>query len=97
MMRRNLLVYTERNLETASVYEASLNRHMQNLRVMVLLSLVEAFERFLKELAAACIDHVGAIILDSRLDVFTGKGSNLAWHFTTTGSLGRVLCESVAV
>ena len=91
----NLLVYIERNLRGATVYGASLNRHMRNLRVMVSLTLVEALERFLKELAAACIDQVGTIILDDRLDRFTGKGSNLAWHFTNTGSLGSVLCESL--
>ena len=91
----NLLVYFDRNLNAASVYRASLNRHMQNLRVMVALTLVEAFERFLKEAAAVCIDQVGTIILDDRLDRFTGKGSNLAWHFTNTGSLGSVLCESL--
>lgn len=91
----NLLVYIERNLRAASVYGASRDRHMQNLRVMILLTLVEAFERFLKEMAATCIDQVGSIILDDRLDRFSGKGSNLAWHFTNTGSLGSVLCESL--
>ena len=89
----NLLKYVERNLQKTRVYAGPFDRHMQNLRVMVLLSLAEAFERFLKELAAACIDQVGSLILDDRLDVFQVKGSIIASHFEAE-RLGTALCES---
>jgi hypothetical protein len=60
---------------------------------MVLLSLVEAFERFIKETAALCIDHIGPLILDDRLKEFKLTGNTLAAHFTEK-SLGKSLCES---
>ena len=90
----NLLLYVERHLGAANVYPAPYTRHMNSLRVMVFLSLVEAFERFLKETAAICIDEVGGLVLDDRLDVFTIRGNTIASHFAG-GSLGKCLCESL--
>lgn len=89
----NLLLYTERNLRGPHVYAAARDRHLESLRVMILLSLVEAFERFLKELAAVCIDQVGQLIPDDRLDIFNTRGATVALHLGT-GTLGKVLCES---
>jgi hypothetical protein len=60
---------------------------------MVLISLVETFERFLKEVAAACVDRLAHCVLDDRLNVFKIQGSGLAAHFGT-GTLGKSLCES---
>jgi hypothetical protein len=60
---------------------------------MVLLSLVEAFERFLKEMAAECINHASVLVADDRLDVFT-EGNLVAAHFGAA-SVGRALCESL--
>ena len=88
-----LLVYFERNLKRVDVYPAASERHLNRLMGMVLLNLVEAFERFLKELAAHCIDQIGILILDDRLDIFNLKGSTFASHFSG-GSLGQSLCES---
>jgi hypothetical protein len=88
----NLLLYFERNLEKVKTYRAPFERHFGRLRSMVLLGLVEAFERFLKEMAAACIDHVGDLVLDDRLKVFDIKGNVLAAHFAG-GSLGKSTCE----
>lgn len=88
-----LLVYVERNLKRVNVYQAASERHVRRLNSMVLLSLVEAFERFIKELAAVCIDHVGSLVLDDRLAVFNVKGGAFASHFAG-GSVGQSLCES---
>lgn len=92
----NLLLYADRNLQGASTYPGPFRRHMQNLRVMVLLSLVEAFERFLKELAAVCIDEAGPLVLDKRLNVFTVKGGAVASHLNATHSIGKALVEAAA-
>ncbi|MGL4553616.1 MAG: hypothetical protein ACRC33_20835 [Gemmataceae bacterium] len=68
-------------------------RHLGRLNGMLLVSSVETFERFLKELAALCIDQLGRHVLDDRFDVFRVQGSALAVHFDTD-TLGRALCES---
>ena len=87
------IVYLERNLERVNVQRAASERHMRRLYNMVLLSLVEAFERFIKEIAAACVDQICRLVLDDRLDVFTLKGDDLAAHFDA-GTIGKSLCES---
>lgn len=61
---------------------------------MVILSLVEAFERFVKETAALCIDHIAPLVRDDRLKDFKLTGDTLAAHFNEK-SLGKSLCESV--
>jgi hypothetical protein len=88
-----MLAYFERNLKRVNVYQAVSDRHLRRLYNMILLSLVEAFERFLKEIAAACIDQVGRLVLDDRLDVFHLKGDVLAAHFEAA-TIGKSLCES---
>src|SRR5262249_24592973 len=90
----NLLLYIERNLSDVSVYGASYERHMRHLSTMVLLTIVESFERFLKEIAAECINHVAPCVIDDRLDVFTTKGNTAATHFVGN-NLGKALCESL--
>jgi hypothetical protein len=60
---------------------------------MVLVNLVETFERFLKELASACVDHLANHVLDDRFNAFKIQGSGLASHFGTA-TLGKSLCES---
>lgn len=87
----NLLLYAIKNFSKGT-YPAASDRHLQSLRVMVLLSLMEAFERFLKETAATCIDHVHPYVLDDRLNVFMVRGDVLASHFAGS-SLGKALCE----
>ena len=87
------VIYFERNLGRVNVHQAASERHMSRLYIMVLLSVVEAFERFLKEIAAVCVDQVGRIVLDDRLDVFSLKGDVLAAHFQAA-TIGKSLCES---
>lgn len=89
----NLLVFVERKLAVTQTDRAFGDPHMSRLHSMVMLSLLAAFERLIKELAAACVDHVGRLVLDDRLDVFKIDGSTLAAHFSTD-TLGRALCES---
>jgi hypothetical protein len=60
---------------------------------MALANLIESFERFLKELAALCIDSLVPFINDDRLDEFSAKGGQIAFHLTA-GSVGKALCES---
>ncbi|MFO0843420.1 MAG: hypothetical protein U0797_13645 [Gemmataceae bacterium] len=56
----NLLLYVERNFGQLSLQAAAVRRHMSRLHGMILVNLVETFERFLKETAAACVNHLAA-------------------------------------
>lgn len=89
----NLLLYFERKLDQTNAYAAVKERHMRRLYRMAILDLVEAFERFLKEIAAVCVDEVATAILDDRLEVFSVSGPAVAAHFQEQ-SIGRALCES---
>jgi hypothetical protein len=66
---------------------------MERLHTMALVHTVGAFERFLKETAAICIDNVADFVLDGRLDEFSLKGTVAGAHLAA-GSLGNALCES---
>src|SRR5262249_35135297 len=88
-----LLEYIDIHLEAAGFYEAVYEKHMAHLRRMALSSLIESFERFLKELASVCIDALVSHVGDDRFDEFSAKGSQLAFHLSA-GSVGRALCES---
>jgi hypothetical protein len=90
----NLLAYIERNFKRVNVYAASSEPHFRRLSTMVLLAIVEALERFLKEIAAECINHVAPCIVDDRLEVFTVRGNVISAHFAEN-NLGKALCESL--
>jgi len=60
---------------------------------MALVNLVQTFERFLKEIAAECVDCLANFIVDDRFNAFKIQGSGLASHFGS-GTLGKSLCES---
>src|SRR5262245_36161821 len=53
------------------------DRHLSRLHGMLLVSLVESFERYLKEIAAACVDFLAPFVLDDRFNVFKIQGSAL--------------------
>jgi hypothetical protein len=89
----NLLLYFERNFKRLSVQPAALHTHMTRLHGMILVNLIETFERYLKEVAAACVDCLARYVLDDRFNAFHVRGSALAAHFGTD-TLGRSLCES---
>lgn len=89
----NLLLYFERNLGRVPLSAAALRAHMARLHAMILVNLVETFERYLKEVAATCVDCLAQYVLDDRFNTFRIQGSGLAAHFGTE-TLGRALCES---
>jgi hypothetical protein len=88
-----LLSYVERNFGQLPLQPAAVRRHMGRLHGMILVNLVETFERYLKEVAAACVDSLARYVLDDRFNAFKVQGSALAAHFDTD-TLGRSLCES---
>ena len=87
------LAYVERAVSQGDRYETVVERHLGRFYGMALVNLVETFERFLKEAAAACVDSLAEFIVDDRFNVFAVQGSALASHFGT-GTLGKSLCES---
>jgi hypothetical protein len=88
------LAYVERAMSNGERYEAVVERHLGRIYGMALVNLVETFERFLKEIAAGCVDTLAEFVVDDRFDVFSVKGSALASHFDTGGTIGKSLCES---
>ncbi len=87
------LKYVEDHLRASRIYEAVYNRHMAQQRRMALGSLIEAFERFLKELAVVCVDHVAPNVYDDRFEEFKPSGTELAVHFAA-GTIGKAMCEA---
>src|SRR5262245_19020916 len=61
-----MLEYVERKIGREGLRPATLLRHMTQIYRLLLLQSVEALERFLKELAAVCVDHLAGIVLDKR-------------------------------
>src|SRR4051794_16115279 len=60
----NLLLYVERAFAQVTLQPAAVRRHMNRLHGMILVNLVETFERYLKEVAGICVDHVAPYVLD---------------------------------
>ena len=89
----NSILYVERAFEQPGLNRAVAERHLGRINSMVLMNLIENFERFLKETAATCVDRLVDYALDDRLNIFGIQGSTLASHFGTA-TLGRSLCES---
>lgn len=87
-----LLKYIEDHIDPVNVYPSGYNRHLGHLRRMVLAELIESFERFLKELAAVCIDQLAPYVVDDRFDAFMPRGQIAP--FVHAGSIGKALCES---
>jgi hypothetical protein len=89
----NLVLYLERNLKDAPIYQAAFNRHMHRLYSMLLVRLVGAFELYIKETAALCVDRLAEIVTDDRLSLFKVPGNVIAAQFKEP-SLGKALCET---
>jgi hypothetical protein len=88
----NMLRHVERMAERTRVKKGPYERHLARLRSLVLLALIETFERFLKELAATCVDQVGKLVLDDRLSVLSVHSQAIAAHFEED-DLGKALAE----
>lgn len=87
------LEYVLRMSKESRRVEAVLQGHFGRLYGMALVSLIEAFERFLKEVAAECVDRLAPLVADERFNEFRIQGANLAAHFGS-GSIGKALRES---
>jgi hypothetical protein len=90
----SMLEYIDGHIDSADVYMAVYNRYLGHLRRMVLAEVIESFERFLKELAAVCIDFLAPFTTDDRLEDFIPKRSDKIAAFLNATSTGRALCES---
>jgi hypothetical protein len=88
-----LINYIEDRLRRVPHSPATKAKYMGHLRRLVLANLIEAFERFIKELAAVCIDQLAGFVTDDRYNAFTAKGNEIIAHFEA-GSIGKALCES---
>ena len=88
-----LIDYIESHLGARPHNPATKAKHMGHLRRLVLANLIETFERFIKELAAVCIDQLAGFVTDDRYNAFTAKGNEIIAHFEA-GSIGKALCES---
>ena len=89
----NLIKFIDDHISAQSVYRASYDLHRSLLDRMVLVSLVEAFERFIKESAVVCVDAIAPFTIDDRFDKFTPTGGSLAAQFKAR-SVGKAMCES---
>lgn len=89
----NSVLYVERAFTQPGLYRAVAERHLGRINCMVMINLIENFERFLKETAATCVDHLVNYVLDDRLNVFDIQATGLASHFGSA-TLGKSLCES---
>jgi hypothetical protein len=88
-----LLKYIDDHMTAAGASGSAFRSSMAHLRRMALVSMIESFERFLKELASVCIDALVRHVGDDRFDEFTARGGQLAFHLAA-GSVGKALCES---
>src|SRR5438132_2536168 len=87
------LGYVERLVAERDRYQSVVDRHLGRLYGMALVNLVETFERYLKEVAAECVDRLADLVLENRFNEFTVHGASFASHFGS-GSAGKALCES---
>jgi hypothetical protein len=85
--------YMMKKLEETAHYSAVREKHFVALNNMVLVHLIQSFERFIKDLAAVCVDHLFDRTIDGRFDEPQVRGSSLAAHFAGS-SPGKALCES---
>ena len=89
-----LLRYIQDHIDLDTVYEAGYSRHLGHLGRMALAEMIESFERFLKELAAACVDSLARYCLDDRFDEFLPRRGDTIAAFVNAQSIGKALCES---
>lgn len=89
-----LLAYLDAHIDPTDVYAAVYERHLSQLRRMILAEFIEAFERFLKELAALCVDYLAPYTTDDRLDDFVPKRGDKIAAFVNAPTLGKALCET---
>jgi hypothetical protein len=88
--------YLIRQFESGSAYRAVYERHFRYLWRMVFLHQIEAFEGFLKGLAAACIDSLAPYLQEeSRYKSFSVIPNAVVAYTSANGSVGAALAESL--
>jgi hypothetical protein len=88
-----MLNYLDDHISTDKMYANVYARHCELLYRLALLNYVEAFERFLKNLAAACIDLLAPYLQDDRYREFAADAGLVIAHFYE-GTPGKALTES---
>jgi hypothetical protein len=88
-----LLAYLDAHIDPNDVYAAVYERHLSHLRRLILAEFIEAFERFLKELAALCVDYLAPYTTDDRFDDFVPRRGDKIAAFVNAPTLGKALCE----
>ena len=89
-----MMRYLVGHMDPTSFYPAVLDSHLGQLRRMILTELIESFERFLKELAAVCIDYLAPYTADDRFDEFFPVRGGTVAGFVSAATVGKALCES---
>lgn len=89
-----LLGYIRAHIDPAEVYGSVYGKHLGQLHRMILAEQIESLERFLKELAALCVDYLAPFTTDDRFDEFFPKRGDTVAAFVNASSVGRALCES---
>jgi hypothetical protein len=64
----NMRGYLMQELKGTGHYPAVRDKHFVTLNNMVLVNLIQSFERFIKDLAAVCVDHLFDRTIDGRFD-----------------------------
>ena len=67
---------------------------MCRLRALVAVGLIEAFERLIKEMLAACIDVLAPLASDDRFEKLSSVSLHVMIAHVETGSVGRAMAES---
>lgn len=88
----NALRYIDDHVTVGSIYAAVYEGHFSHVRRMALGSLIQAFERFIKETAIVCVDHIASYVHDNRYEKFEADGNSVAINFQAA-SIGKALCE----
>lgn len=89
----SLLDYFRRKTAATPSKAAVRDYYFRMLHSLLLVQVIEAFERFLKETAAVCVDHLAEFVLDRRFAEFQIRGDVFAAHFQG-GTIGKAMCES---
>lgn len=84
--------YVRRNVERKGRHRRAAEVNQQRLRTLIFIAMVETFERFVKEVAALCVDSLASYVTDDRFRELRVDSRSLAAHFSA-GTLGRALTE----
>lgn len=90
---QQIVAYLTRIGRKTAVYPKGFNRHLKAVSSLAFFQMVAAFERFLKDVAAVCVDELAPLCSDDRLSDFKIAGEDAAPHVLDQ-TIGRALCET---